>query len=161
MRLTFQHTLGDILELNRSGREQRLMAWLVTLLGVGSLFVGIWVAIFQDNRPEPTPVFIAAGVFILLGCFATRLAGLGAWFLKAERTPFEIDVGPEGVVFLERGERAVVGWESFSRWYETETLLVLVAHGDAVAIPKRSSSEAGWRELLALVRTNLGSPARC
>jgi len=160
MRLTFQHTLGDILELNRAAREQRPGAWLVTLLGVGILFVGIWVAIFQDNRPEPTPMFIAAGGFILLGWFATRLAGLGAWFLKAQRIPYELEVGPEGVVFLEPEERVVVGWEQFLRWYETKSLLVLVAHGDGLAIPRRSSTEAGWRQLLALVRTNLGPPAR-
>jgi len=33
MRLAFQHSLGDIMELNRSCREQRIKAWLVMLFG--------------------------------------------------------------------------------------------------------------------------------
>jgi hypothetical protein len=160
MRLTFQHTLSDILELNRAAREQRIKAWLCILLGAGHFFLGVLMAVFGDSRPDPTPVFLVACMLLLIGVCATWLAGLGGWIFWARRTPYELEVGPEGIVFLEREGPLVLGWESFSRWYETATLLVLVAHGDGLAIPRRCSSPAEWGKVLALVRTKLGDPAR-
>jgi hypothetical protein len=160
MRLTFHHNLGDILELNRSIREQRLKAWLVTVLGLVALVVAAWLAAFRKNQPDATPVFVSAAVLLLLGAFTTRLAGLGAWLLKARRTPYALEVTPEGLAFVDEHDEALLQWPRFSRWYQTPNLLVLVAAGDALAVPKRSCSEAEWTELLALVQRCVGSPSR-
>jgi hypothetical protein len=160
MRLTFQHTLGDILELNRSVREQRLKAWLVIVLGMGFLLAAAWLAALRNNQPDATVVFIVAAVIILIGAFGTRVAGLGAWFLKARRSPYELEFCPDGVAFLEDRVRVLVGWEHFYRWYHTKRLLVLVTAGDALAIPKRSCGDAEWAELLAIIERYLGSPSR-
>jgi hypothetical protein len=152
--------MSDILEFNRSMREQRIKGYVVILLGVGLLAVGIEIVAFQQGQPEPAPVFIFGGAFILLGVFVTRLAGIGAWFLKSQRTLFEIEIRPDGVAFLEGSQTDLIGWENFSRWYETRNLLVLMTRGDGLAIPKRSCGEAEWHALQALVREKLGAPAR-
>jgi hypothetical protein len=159
MRLTFQHNLGDILEANCACREQRIKGWLGTLFGVGLMLTGV-VASFQDSQRDQTPVFISAAMFVLIGLFATRIAGLGAWYSKAQRSPFEIEVAAEGIAFITHHEPALLEWQSFSRWFRTKNLLALVTCGDALVIPKRSLDETQWQELLALVRSNLGNPAR-
>jgi hypothetical protein len=160
MRLTFQHTLGDIIELNCSLRTQRIRAWLVILMGMASLGMGLWVFLCRDSQPNPIPVFVAGTAFILLGAIAPRLAGLGAWFLKAQRAPYELEFSSAGVVFVRGSEEVSASWNRFSRWYETKKLLALVAPSEVLAVPRRSCGEAEWQELLSLVRSKLGDPAR-
>jgi heme A synthase len=160
MRLTFQHTLADILELNRTLREQRLKAWLISLLGVGHMLLGMWMIVFGGREADGALVFVAGGIFLGLGAICTRLAGLGTWVLKARRTPIELEVDASGFTFIEAEGLYVAPWEVFRRWYVSKNLLVLVGRGDNLAIPKRSCPEAEWEELLGLVQSGIGDPAR-
>jgi hypothetical protein len=160
MRLTFRHTLSDILELNRSACEQWIKAWLVMFVGIAILFVGVWLGLRDKDLELFLSVVGVAAVFVLLGALGPHLAGLGAWLFKAQRVPYELQIGPEGVAFQEVGEQTLVKWESFSRWYTTKNLLVLVNAVDAVAIPRRSCGDAAWTELLVIVGKGLGDPAR-
>jgi hypothetical protein len=58
MRLAFQHTLRDILEVNCAAWEQRINGWLVILIGAGIILI---VMIFQGAPGvDPTPAFILA-----------------------------------------------------------------------------------------------------
>jgi hypothetical protein len=160
MRLTFQHTLTDLLEVNCTAREERLKGWLIALVGAAHVLLGVWVVFFWGNQPDATPVFLAGGAFLGLGAVATRLAGFGTWLLKSRRVPFELEVGPSGIAFVEADGLRRVGWELFSRWYETPNLIVLVSGGDSLAIPRRSCGEAEWVALLGWVCGGIGQPAR-
>lgn len=156
LQLKFQHTLEDILELNRTAREQRLKAWFISAFGVVLLLWGGWFAAFGDPERSAAPIFVSGGFFLLIGLFATRLAGYGAWRLKASRAPYELELTSSGVKFLESDGPQNVPWEDFPRWYLTPNLLVLVGRADALAIPKRSCPESAWCEVLDLVRNYVG-----
>ncbi len=136
MRVTVKHTLADILELNCSVREQRIRGWLVMALAASAWLYGIWLLINPGNRPEPTPLFFAAGMLTLVGLFATRLAGLGAWLLKTQRSPYELEFDEAGITLMMGHEELSLPWSRFSRWLLTRNLLVLVSPAEAVAVPK-------------------------
>src|SRR5688572_18308100 len=138
VRLTVQHRFPDVLELNRTAREQRVKAWLIMLVAAALAALGLWVLWFEENRPTATPVLVSAGVFLLLGIGAPWLAALGAWLLKARRKAFEMVIDPGGVTLVLGPDRVMFVWGVFRRWFETPNLLVLVGRGDSLAIPKRS-----------------------
>ncbi len=161
MRLKFQHTLADIMELNRSARDQRIGGWIVVLMGIAMMLVGISVAIFPSDKAAPMEFFPWAIIFVVLGLSTTRIAGFGAWFLKVRRAPpYEIEINQDGLAFLNGGQPVVVAWTNFSRWFETKNLLVLLAPEDAVAIPKRGTNCTEIEELANLVRSKLGTASR-
>jgi hypothetical protein len=164
MRLTIHHTLRDILELNRTVREQRLKAWLISLLGVAHLLLGAWLVAFRGNQPNASLAFAAGGAFLGLGALVTTLAGFGAWVFRRERAPLVLEFGPSGVAFVEADGPHWVRWELFSRWYETRNLIVLiagrVAGGDSLAVPKRNCPEAEWDTLRGWIQSGIGSPSR-
>jgi hypothetical protein len=160
LRLHFQHNVKDILELNRNAREQRLAAGVVGLTAVGLSLTGLWMAFRQDADPSPIPVFVAAAFIFIIAIIATRLAGLGAWLLKTQKVPFELEIDARGVTFIDQAEPALVGWEHFRRWFMTPNLLALATSQDALAIPRRCCSDPEWEQLQQIVRNAIGSPAR-
>jgi YcxB-like protein len=160
MRFHFQHQLTDILELNRTAREQRFKALLVILFVIALGLVGVWLAIFQGNQPDSIAAFEFAGIFLVHGLAAPWIAGLGAWFFKTTREPFEVEIKLDGVIISSGSNCTELNWKNFRRWYETKNLMVLVGIGDAFAIPKRSCGAADWQNLQEVVRCGLGDPAK-
>src|SRR5262245_33358561 len=160
MRVIVQHTRGEIMELNRTAFKQRLAGWGIMSTGVFAFLTAGWLIVFRENKPDSTILFVVGAVLFFLGSMTTRVAGLGAWYLQTRRSPLELDIISPGI---SDGDH-LFGWENFSRWYQTENLLVLVcagyAKGDSLAIPKRCCSETEWRQLLDTVRSALGEPAK-
>jgi hypothetical protein len=149
-----------MIELNRTAIKQRLAGWGIMSTGVFAFLTAAWLIVFRDNKPDSTALIVLGALLFFVGSMATRLAGLGAWFLQARRPPLELDIITPGI---SDGDH-LFGWENFSRWYQTENLLVLVcggrAKGDSLAIPKRCCSETEWHQLLDIVRNALGEPAK-
>jgi YcxB-like protein len=157
--LRLQHSLHDIIELNRTVREQRLRAWIIGILAVGLGAAGLWMA-YRGDGPSPAPVFVAAALSAALAVGAPWLAGLGAWLLKTPKTPLEVYIDFNGVLFIEQDQRAIVRWGEFRRWFTTPNLLVLVGKQDALAIPRHCCNAAQWEVLERLVHQALGSSGR-
>ncbi len=161
LRLVFQHKLSDVLELNCSVREQRIKAWLTTLMGVVVFLIVTWATDNQNDQADRALGFIVAFVFLLLGQLIPWIAGLAAWFFKVRQTHYEMEIGLEGITLLEGTKQVLVPWECFRRWYQTLNLVVLVLIGsDALVIPKRCCCDARLVEVLALVMKGLGNPSR-
>ena len=116
------------------------------------------MAYHQNAGPSPVSVFGAAAFIFIIALGATRLAGFGAWLLKTQKVPFELEIDGRGVAFIDQGEPALVGWEHFRRWFMTPNLLVLVALQDTLAIPRRCCSEPEWEQLQQIVRNAIGTP---
>lgn len=161
MRLRFQHTLADILELNRAAKEQRIKSLLVLLFAAALALVAASWALFDQNQPNAIAALEFAGVFLVLGLAAPWIAGMGAWLFKASRAPYEVEIKPEGVVLIVGTKLIECTWKDFRRWFRTENLLVLVGKGEALAIPKRCCDIVEWKSLGEVVRAGLGDSACC
>jgi hypothetical protein len=120
--------------------------------------------LFGEDWEMAMMILLVAGVLLVLGAFGTTLAGLAAWFLKAGRDPFELEVSSLGIAFVENDGLHWLEWKRFSRWFETNNLLVLVAcaplKNETLAIPKRSCAATDWPTVIDFVRSGMGEPAR-
>jgi hypothetical protein len=121
MRLKFQHTLADIMETNCSAFEQRIKGWLVLAMAFSLIIIGFVVSLYDGDQ---TMLFVGLP-FLALGLLGTRIAGIGAWFLKARRSSsYDIEVSETGITFFEVSPPTNAAWEIFLRWVETKNLIL-------------------------------------
>jgi hypothetical protein len=160
VRIHIQPRFQEVIELNRWAWEQRLKGYIIIALGIALVITGVGVSFVQENGPDPFPVILFGGIFILMGMAATTLAGVGAWVHKRGWRPYLVEVSSEGVaVTTEGSERVEAGWEAFKPFYETPNLLVLPIRNvnDSVAIPKRCCSHEQLSEVRNLLARNLSN----
>lgn len=161
MRLIIQPTFRDVLEVNKTLREQRIKGWLPLALGLAILLFSAWEVNVAQNPRDFRVLYGAGALFVILGLLATRVAGLGGWLLKSSREPFLLEVTNEDVAFIRLEARYALAWDRFRRWCLTQNLLILIGFGDClVVIPRRDCTVDGWRHLHEVVERRMGPPSR-
>lgn len=161
MRLIIQPTLWDVLEVNKTLREQRIKGWLAVALGLGILLFSAWEVNVARNPRDFRVAYASGAAFVVLGLLTTRIAGLGGWLLKTSRESFLLEVTDEDVAIIRLDGRYALPWGGFRRWCVTQNLLILIGLGDClVVIPKRDCTVDVWRHLHEMVERRIGPPSR-
>lgn len=157
LRVTVTATLADVLELNRTSREQRLKGWLAAGFGILQLVLAACFLLAGDRWELARGLVIPGVLFLLIGLAAPTLAGLGTWFFRHPRRPFTLEFVPSGVFVEDQGNRDHLEWGVVERWYQTTNLIVLVIPGDAIAVPKRCCSAEDLMVLVRIIEQGVGA----
>jgi hypothetical protein len=156
VRLKFTLNLSEVFELNRTARQQRLLAACVSSLGLLLAAAAVYGSVVGTLAGGGLVSFLVpSGSFVLLGFALPWIAGLGQW-LNKRWPPFGLDICKEGVVFASLA--VPPSWHYFTSWRTTRNLLVLQIGrtGGPVPIPRRCVDAAQWERILAWVAAGVG-----